>query len=423
MIKKYNLKIAYLGTYPPRRCGIATYTKDLVSAIAKFNIQPPQVIAMNDDRHQYSYPPAVILTIQDNKILDYRKAAQIINQNKSIQLVNLQHEFGIFGSAGKENDGEYILEFLRRIEKPVITTFHTVLPGPTAQKVKILKEISDLSVAVTVMVKMGIKFLTEIYDVDPAKIYFIHHGVPDIGKLESTKKYKEKFGLKDKIVLSTFGLVGPGKGIQYVLRALPELVQKYPNVMYLVLGQTHPQVRKRHGEEYREKLKKEVKELDIEKFVLFENRYLTLDEIIQYLQATDIYITPYLNPQQITSGTLAYAIGAGRPCISTRYLYAKEMLSGGRGIFVDYKNPKDIIKKVSFILENRQKFQLMMQKTYKLGRQMIWSKVAQDHLKLFNKILRPKSIMERPLWEAQKISSRILKIPRILPISKKSPTK
>jgi glycosyltransferase involved in cell wall biosynthesis len=412
----YKFKIAFLSSYPPRECGIANYTSDLSSAISKINLNKPQVIALNNNSSKYEYGPEVVFQIQDETLNDYLKAADFVNKS-DIQLVHIQHEFGLLGPKSK-GTGEYIIQFAKKLKKPFVITYHTILSGPSAERVKAVHRLSNLANSNIAMVNLGKKYLKEIYDTDPTKIKIIHHGVPDIGELKPSDNFKSKIDLKDKIVLSTFGLVNPGKGIEYVIRALPEIIKKYPNVIYLVLGQTHPHIKKKVGEVYREQLKEEVKKLKLEKYVHFENRYLSLKEIINYLRATDIYITPYLNPQQITSGTLAYAIGAGKVCLSTRYLYAKELLSHGKGIFIDYRNPEDISKKVNKLLANPLDMQKISRKAYLFGRQMIWPNVARNHLKLYYKIIHKNPWTKKINTVKKKIISPALKASQILNISK-----
>lgn len=415
---KYHLKIAHLSSYPPRECGIATYTADLVNAFRKFNSADPVIIALKDQSENFKYPPEVQFQIADENPKDYIKAADWVNKS-DIQLVSLQHEFGLLGPK-KIGTGEYILEFVCRLKKPFVTTYHTVLPGPSAERLKVINQLADLSQKTIVLIGLGKKYLTEIYDIAPSKINVIHHGVPDIGALRSTKKAKKLLGFENKLIITTHGLVNPGKGIQYMLRAIPKLIKKYPNILYLIIGQTHPHIKQQYGEVYRQKLLTEVEKLGIQKHVRFINKFLSLDEIVDFFKATDLYITPYLNPQQITSGALAKALGAGKVCISTRYLYAKEALGRGRGVFIDYKNPNDIVKKIDNLLRQPNRMKKMAKKTYAYGRQMIWPAVAQKHLKLFDQIIRKEPLM-RKIWRAQRrlILPVLRRAPRILNTSKR----
>ena len=415
-MKVFNQKIAYFSTYPPRECGIATYCQDLMWAINEHDQSAGIVIAINNGE-KYNYPPEVKFTIDQSTLSDYKKAALWVNKS-DIDLVMLQFEFGILGS--RDHDGEYILEFLRNVKKPVVTTYHTVLSGTNTERMKTVNKTCDLSVGTIVMLPLAKKYLTYIYDADPKKITIIHHGVPDIGRLESTAIVKEELGFQNRIVLSTFGLVNTGKGIEFVIQALPKIKEQYPNILFLVLGQTHPQIKKRDGEAYREFLESEVRRLGLEKNVIFVNKYLSKEEIIKYLRSTDIYITSYLEPQQITSGALAYAIGAGRPIISTRYIYAKQMITKDRGLLVDFKNSEDMAKKVNQMLADPVSMKKMAAKNYQLGRQMVWSAVAKRHLRLMRRILYQPSLLEQVLWHKPKqIVSKISKVNRILDISKK----
>lgn len=417
-MKKHQFKIAHLASYPPRECGIATYTSDLIKAVSKSNEQDPIVIALNNNNHKYKYGSEVKFEIADEKKEDFVAAANWVNKS-DIQLVSLQHEFGLIGPK-KDGTSEYILEFISRLKKPLVVTYHTILPGPSAERLKVIKQISDLAQKTIVLIGLGKKYLTEIYDVAPSKINVIHHGVPDIGELKSTQKAKKLLGFEDKTIITTHGLLNSGKGIQYVLRALPKLTKIYPNLLYLIVGETHPHIKKTQGEEYRNKLIAEVKKLNIEKNVKFINKFLTLDEIVKYFKATDLYITPYLNPQQIASGTLAKAVGAGNVCLSTRYLYAKEVLSQQRGVLIDYKNPNDISKKILNLLKHPKKMEAMAKKSYAYGRQMIWPTVAKKHLNLFDQIIKKEPIM-RKIWRAKRqlLIPILQKTSRILDISKR----
>ena len=334
--KKY---IAFLGTYVPRECGIATFTKDLVDSVDLLDeFAPARVIAVNEIDTIYDYDSRVKQQIRQDFEEDYIQAATYINSSR-INAVNLQHEFGIYGGEW----GKYVLSFLQNVQKPVITTLHTVQPDFESTARNVLQEILTRSKTVVVMAKAAKNILKE-YDVPNEKINVVQHGCPDI-PFCSSESVKPSLGLKGRIVLSTFGLINAGKGIEYVLQALPPLVEKYPNILYLVIGETHPEVRKIEGETYRMNLIKLVDQLGLKNHVRFHNRFLAKRELIRYLHATDIYITPYLGANQISSGTLVYALGAGRAVVSTPYLHAKEVLSHGRGLFCEFRNPDSIAKK------------------------------------------------------------------------------
>ncbi len=392
MIKLYREKLAeierkicviYISSYIPRECGIATYTKDLTSAINVLNpLCLAEIMAVNYPESHFDYPWEVKFRFDQEDPKSYEAAADYINQS-SAKLVNLQHEFGLFGG----RNGEYILSLIQKIKKPLVTTFHTVLCQPSPYQEKIIKEIASSSKAIIVMIEEAAKRLVNHYRIASNKILVIHHGVPDM-PYEPTNSYKKSLKLKDKIVLSTFGLMNRGKGIEYTIQALPKIIRKYPNILYLVIGETHPIVKKQEGEVYRGILSDLVKKLKISQNVKFVNQYLSLSDLITYLKATDIFLTPYLNPQQLTSGVLAYAVGAGKACISTPFLYAQQVLGNERGIIVNFKNSEEITKAVIKLLVNPEKKKEIEKKAYLYGRQMIWHNVALKHLDLFQLIIK-----------------------------------
>jgi glycosyltransferase involved in cell wall biosynthesis len=365
--------IVFLSTYAPRECGIATFTKDLIDSIdllGKF--APARVIGVNEIGTIYDYDSRVKQQIRQDFEEDYVQAAKYIN-NSRIKAVNLQHEFGIYGG----DWGEYILSFLKNVNKPVITTFHTIQPDFEPKARNVLKEITDHSKAIVVMAKAAKNILKE-HGVPSRKIYVVQHGCPDTPFIASDK-VKPSLGLKGRTVLSTFGLISRGKGVEYAIQALPSLVEKHPDLLYLIIGETHPEVRKHEGESYRMSLIDLVDQLGLRNHVGFHNRFLTKRELIRYLQATDIYITPYIGPNQISSGTLVYALGVGRAVVSTPYLHAKEVLSHERGLFCEFKNPDSIAKEVKKLLENDKLRKEMEKKAYRYSRSFIWPKVAQKY--------------------------------------------
>jgi glycosyltransferase involved in cell wall biosynthesis len=365
--------IAFLGTYVPRECGIATFTKDLVDSVDLLDeFAPARVIAVNEIETIYDYDSRVKQQIRQDFEEDYIQAATYINSSR-INAVNLQHEFGIYGGEW----GKYVLSFLQNVQKPVITTLHTVQPDFESTARNVLQEILTRSKAVVVMAKAAKNILKE-YDVSNEKINVVQHGCPDIPFL-SSESVKPSLGLKGRIVLSTFGLINAGKGIEYALQALPPLVEKYPNLIYLVIGETHPEVRKIEGETYRMNLVKLVDQLGLKNHVRFHNRFLAKRELIRYLHATDIYLTPYIGANQISSGTLVYALGAGRAVVSTPYLHAKEVLSHGRGLFCEFRNPDSITQEVRKLLENKELRRDMEKKVYKYSRSFTWPKVGQKY--------------------------------------------
>lgn len=373
--------IGFLSTYTPRECGIATFTKDLIDSIdllGKF--APARVISVNEIGTIYSYGSRVKQQIRQNFEEDYVQAAQYINSSR-INSVSLQHEFGIYGGEW----GKYILSFLKNVNKPVITTLHTVQPDFEQKAINVLIEIVAHSKAIVVMAKAA-KNLLEEYDVSAKKIKVVQHGCPNIPFL-SSEVVKPSLGLKGRTVLSTFGLISRGKGVEYVIQALPSLVEKFPNILYLIIGETHPEVRKNEGESYRMNLIRMVEELGLGDNVKFHNRFLTKKELIRYLQATDVYLTPYIGPNQISSGTLVYALGAGRAVISTPYIHAKEVLSEERGLFCEFKDPISVAKEVEKLLENDKLRRDMEKKAYRYSRNFTWQKVAQKYVDIFKQAI------------------------------------
>ena len=371
-------RVIYVSTYPPRECGIATFTKDLTDTLDRFNpLIKSELIAINDEGGNYDYGSKVVFQIAQNDEASYAAAADFINASHC-RLVNIQHEFGIFGG----EDGEFVLKFLEQIKKPVVTTLHTLVPSPTEKRKKIIQAIADKGIVV-VMTEAGKRILREVYKVADNKIRIIPHGAPFV-HLHPSSSAKSDLDLKGKIVLSTAGLINENKGIEYVLSALPTLVSKYPNLVYCVIGETHPQVRRKEGERYRKFLEKEVKRLKIEEYVRFINRYLSLEELLRYLIATDIYLTPYLCEDQIASGTLTYALACGKAIISTPYLYAKEVLSyGERGLLAKFRDSRSIQENVDFLLTNPKVKKHLEREAYKYGQGLIWPKVAKGYLDLF----------------------------------------
>lgn len=374
-----KLRVIYVGSYIPRECGIATFTKDLTTSI---NILNPhclaEIMAVDEPGiENRGYPWEVKYRIHQDDINSYISAADYINQS-SAEVISIQHEFGIYG--GK--NGEYIIPFMERIKKPIITTFHTVLPKPDEHRLQLVKKIAKKSAVIIVMIDIAAERLVDVYQIPPEKIVVIPHGVPDIPYSNTTYPKKE-LGFGCRTVISTFGLINPGKGIEDAIQALPAVIKKYPDIIYLVLGATHPTLVRNYGEEYRHSLEKLVGELQLGNHVHFENRYLELDELIQYLRATDVYVTPYRDPQQITSGTLAYAVGTGRACVSTPYLYAQEVLADGRGVKVKFSDPTSISKAIVELLKNPERRRNMEKEAYLYGRSMIWANVALKHLDLF----------------------------------------
>jgi glycosyltransferase involved in cell wall biosynthesis len=381
--KAKSIRVIYVSSYIPRHCGIATYTKDLTNAINLLNPYAlAEIMAVNRLGDVPDYPWEVKFKINQDDLSTYLQAADYINQSGA-HLVFLQHEFGLFGG----HCGEYIVPFIERLKRPLMTTLHTVVSDPKSDYGIIIKRLIKKSKAVIVMMKKIKEKLVIDYGAQPKKIIVIPHGAPDL-PYSPTEKFKKKRKLAGKIVLGNINLLSKAKGIEYALKAVAIISQKYPNVLYLVIGQTHPVVLQNEGEKYRNFLKQKVKKLGISGNVKFVNEYLSLDELLDWLRAIDIYITPYLNPQQSASGALAYAIGAGKPCISTPYLYAKEVLSDRRGILVPFRDSNSIAQVVIYLWENPEKRKEIEKNAYSYGRLMTWPNVALKHLDLFRIILK-----------------------------------
>ena len=371
--------IAFVSDYLPRKCGIATFTSDLSSAVALQGGDNYDVftVAINDIPEGYPYPERVRFELRQSVQADYRLAAEYLNIHQT-SVVCLQHEYGIFGGTC----GSHILGLLRRLRRPLVTTLHTVLKKPDDQQLLVLKEIARFSSRLVVMSDIAHGILNEVFGVPEEKIVTIPHGIPDVPFVDPNF-YKDQFAVEGRKVLLTFGLLSPGKGIEYVIEALPGVIKKHPEVVYIVLGATHPHVKRESGEEYRNSLYRRVNTLGISDNVIFVNRFVELKELCEYLGAADLYVTPYLNETQITSGTLAYALGAGKATISTPYWYATEMLADGRGRLVPFRDAKAITEQVNDLLDNEVEQHAMRKRAYTYCRKMVWKRVAQDYLDLF----------------------------------------
>lgn len=373
-------KIAFLASYVPRQCGIATFTKDLCSAVMEqYHQSECFVVAVNDLEQGYDYPEEVRFEIVEQDINSYQRAADYLNFNNT-DIVSLQHEFGIYGGTA----GSHVLGLLRHLHMPVVTTLHTILEKPNPNQERVMKELISLSTRIVSMTERGKFFLREIYQVPDEKIDLIPHGIPDMPFVDPNF-YKDQFGVEGKYVLLTFGLLSPNKGIEHVLKALPEVLSTFPNLVYIVLGATHPAVLAQQGESYRMSLERLTRDLGIKKHVVFYNRFVTLDELKEFIGAADIYITPYLNQAQITSGTLSYSFGCGKAVISTPYWHAQELLADDRGVLVPFADSGAIAKEVMALLTDEPRRHAMRKKAYMLGREMTWSNAAHLYMKAFQK--------------------------------------
>jgi glycosyltransferase involved in cell wall biosynthesis len=373
-------RIAFIGNYLPRQCGIATFTTDLCEAIATEYCGTTCIaLPVNDLEAGYVYPPRVRFELTEKDVDSYRRAADFLNIN-NVSLVCLQHEYGIFGGRA----GSHILALLRELRMPIVTTLHTILRDPDPDQRRVLEEVAALSDRLVVMSKRGAEFLQEVYGVLPEKTDLIPHGIPDVPFVDPSF-HKDLFGVEGKIVLLSFGLLSPNKGIENVIAALPTILAKHPNVVYIILGATHPQVKRQEGETYRLSLQWLAQEKGVEGQVIFYNRFVSLEELVEFISTADIYITPYLNAAQTTSGTLAYTLGAGRAVISTPYWYAEEMLAEERGVLVPFRDPEALAEQVIYLLDNESKRHAMRKRAYLFGRGMIWPQVGRRYMESFER--------------------------------------
>jgi glycosyltransferase involved in cell wall biosynthesis len=374
-------RIAVIGNYLPRQCGIATFTTDLCSAIAaEYGTARLLALPVNDTDQGYDYPARVRWALAQNDVASYQEAARFLNFN-NIDMVCLQHEYGIFGGPA----GSHILHLLRGLKMPVVTTLHTVLREPDPNQMMVMEQIAELSDRLIVMSQLSSQFLQEIYKVPGSKIDMVPHGVADLPFLDPNF-YKDRFGVEGKALLLTFGLLSPNKGIENVIQALPQILAKHKNVVYIVAGATHPHVLRREGEKYRTQLQDLAKEVGVESNVIFQNRFVSPEEMVEFIGAADIYITPYRHEAQVVSGTLAYAVGAGKAIISTPYWHAVELLDDRRGALVPFQNPNAIAQKTIELLDTPAIRHAMRKRAYLLGREMIWKKVAQGYMESFARV-------------------------------------
>ncbi|MFI5452573.1 glycosyltransferase [Pedobacter sp. UC225_61] len=383
------MKIAYISTYPPRECGLATFNHNLIKAIcSNFDdenlIETSVVIAMNngDDKEEYNYPKEVKFVIRQHVQEDYNEAAAFINAS-DVDACIVQHEFGIYGG----EDGLFVLPFLNQLEKPIISILHTVLNSPTFLQKAIIKEVAKKSAKVVVMGGKAVGFLTDIYHVPEQKIQLIMHGVPDL-EAPTLNPVKTLPQLKDKKILLTFGLISRNKGLETVVKALPAIVKEHPNAVYVILGNTHPGVVKNSGEEYREYLKNLAEELNVSQHLVFMNKFVEEEELINYLSAADVYITPYFNEAQITSGTLSYAVGAGAAVVSTPYWHAQELLADNRGRLFNFKDHDGLATIVNQLLDNPEMMNTLKKNAYTFGLNTRWPKIGKTYISLIEKAVK-----------------------------------
>lgn len=372
-------RIAFIGNHLPRRCGIATFTHDLHRAIS---VSSPKletcVVAMTDPGRTYDYPPAVRFQVHDERADEYLQAAEFLNHGK-FDVVSLQHEFGIFGGEA----GGHVTALLSRLAMPVVTSLHTILPAPTPVQHEVMRQIVDVSAKVIVMAEKGRELLRSIYDAPSEKVEVIPHGIPDVPFLD-TRHAKAKLGFSDRTVILTFGLLSPNKGIEFMIDAMPSILESRPNAVYVVLGATHPNLVQHQGEAYRESLAARVRELGIDNHVVFCNQFVDQATLLDYISMCDVYVTPYLNESQMTSGTLAYSFGSGKAVVSTPYWHARELLADGRGILVPFADAKAIGVEISGLLANDVRRHAMGKRAYAASRSMTWAQTAKRYLAVFD---------------------------------------
>lgn len=400
--------VAFVGDYFPRKCGIATFTHDLQRAVAE---QYPRVeccvVPVDDIEGGYDYPDEVRFQIAEQDFDSYLRAADFLNFSNT-DVVCLQHEFGIYGGT----HGSHVLGLLRDLRMPVVTTLHTVLSEPNSGQRRVTRQLADLSARLVVMSEKGKSLLQEAYGIEESKIAVIAHGIPDMPFVDPNF-FKDKFGVEGKQVALTFGLLAPNKGIEHALRAIPRVLQDFPNFVYIVLGATHPNLVRSQGEAYRLSLERLARDLDIKRNVIFYNRFVELQELTEFLGAADIYITPYLNPAQITSGTLAYAFGCGKAVISTPYWHAEELLADGRGVLVPFGDSEAIGREICGLLADSHRCYTMRRRAYMLGREMIWSNVAHLYMDEFQQARR--SLIDQPnrRYVVPTLEDRSLELPEL----------
>jgi glycosyltransferase involved in cell wall biosynthesis len=372
-------QVAFVGNFPPRKCGIATFTNDVCERFSQeFPDDTCFVVAMTDDGQDYDYPDRVWLDVRASDVSEYRKAATYINRIQP-DVVSLQHEFGIFGG----QDGGMLLEFLNHCKVPVVTTLHTILANPTRSQRAVMERIIEVSSGIIVMAEKACELLLMNYRIDPAMIHVVPHGIPD-ASFTSTTSNKEELHLDRHKTILTFGLIGPGKGLEDGIRAMADVVPHHPDALYIILGATHPQLLKVEGERYRSSLEDLVRELNLESNVIFVDRYATNEELTRHLGATDIYLTPYPNEAQITSGTLAYASGSGCPVVSTSYWHASELITPDRGILVPFSHPAGIGKAINELLSDPARCQSMRLAAARAGESSRWPAVVRQYREVFS---------------------------------------
>jgi glycosyltransferase involved in cell wall biosynthesis len=399
-------RVAIVGNYLPRKCGIATFTTDLCDAIhAEYQTTELLALPVNDTLEGYNYPARIRFELSQDELASYRQAADFLNFS-NIDLVCLQHEYGIFGGSA----GAHVLELLRRLHMPVVTTLHTVLREPNADQRMVMEEIAALSDRLIVMSRQSSEILQEVFHVPLSKIDLIPHGIPNVAFTDPSF-YKDGFGTEGKDVLLTFGLLSPNKGIENVIQALPSILSRHSNVVYMVSGVTHPHVLRRDGDTYRQSLQSLAKELGVESNVIFRNRFVSPQELVELIGAADIYITPYRHKGQVVSGTLAYALSAGKAIISTPYLHAMELLDDERGALVPFDDPQAIADKTIELLDHPTARDAMRKRAYLYTRDMVWDRVAQQYMKSFERVYNERLRNPRATFSARNTEKSLDRLP------------
>jgi glycosyltransferase involved in cell wall biosynthesis len=382
-----NVNVSFISTYPPMKCGVGVFTSELVSALLKG--KPPvnsknagiQVVAVSDEVRDYSYDKSVAFEVKKQNFKDYLKAADFLNNSLS-EVICLQHEYGMYG--GK--NGKYLLSLLRNLKKPVVTTLHTIQEKPTVKRKEILKKVCEFSKVVVVMSETGKELLSKIYDVFPEKVKIIPHGAPDVPFSDGAFLKKQLNG-EGRPIIFTFGLIRPSKGLEVAIEAMVKVVKEIPEVLYIVLGATHPSFKGKHGESYRVILERLVREKGLEENVIFRNEFVSNVELIKYLRGVDICLTPYLSRDQISSGVLSYALVCGKAIVSTPYLYALELLKDGIGALVPFEDPVALARILIEIIKDEQRREKMKKAAYDTGRAMIWERVADSYAETFSLVI------------------------------------
>jgi glycosyltransferase involved in cell wall biosynthesis len=401
-------KIAFLGDYLPRKCGIATFTSDVLSAVAAEHPQSQCfAVPVNDIEGGYEYPDVVRFEIEEQDLTSYDRAADFLNIS-NVDMVSVQHEFGIFGGPA----GSHLLALLRELKMPIVTTLHTLLREPNVDQRRVMQGLIAHSTRLVVMTERGQQMLEGIYQAPRVKIDLIPHGIPDMPFVDPNY-FKDQFGVEGRVVLLTFGLLSPNKGIEYVLNALPQILAEFPDVVYIVLGATHPHELQERGEAYRLSLEILAKKNKVERSVIFYNRFVELEELKEFIGAADLYLTPYLNEAQITSGALAYAFGAGKAVVSTPYWHAAELLAEDRGVLVPFRDAGALAREVIGLLGDATRRHAMRKNAYKLGREMVWSNTARLYMRSFEQARLQGAVLSRKSFATKTLDQQPRELPEL----------